>query len=350
MKPDPRGGYSPLPAVVSRVFNVSLALILMLLGIPVFLIIGMMIKRQDGGAVFYRGIRLGRNKKPFVMYKFRTLIPDAELEIGAELLSHKHRIVTKSGKFLRDARLDELPQLFNIIKGDMDFLGPRPERTAIYEKHCKHIPGYDKRFTIKPGLLGYSQLFTPHSSPKKIRTFIDNYFLLKKRRLSWEIYMVLKTVFTINVVIVSKAVAYLWNGFVKRTIMKQYHREKRELERLAVSEGKVFVGRKAKGKDYVFSACAELLDINEEAFSLNTISKIARDDDVFRLEIEQFSTHGDGRQKRKTALCHGTVYRELPLNDNPYRYSYIIKYVPHSPFNAYIIDQYFLRKSVIRPI
>lgn len=348
MKPDPGGGYSPLPAFISRMFNVSLALILILPGISVFFIIGIIIKRQDGGAVFYRGIRLGRNKKPFVMYKFRTLVPDAELEIGAELLSHKHRIVTKSGKFLRDARLDELPQLFNIIKGDMDFLGPRPERPAIYEKYCKHIPGYDKRFAIKPGLLGYAQLFTPHSSPKRMRTLIDNYFLLKKRRLSWEIYMVLKTVITINVVIFSKAATYLWDGFVKRNIMKQYHREKRELARLAVSEGKVFIGRKAKGKDYVFSTCAELLDINEEAFLLNTIHKIARDDDVFRLEIEHLGAQGNGRQKKKTALCYGTIYRELPLNDNPYRYSYIVKYIPHSPFNAYIIDQYFLRKSVMR--
>lgn len=244
--------------------------------------------------------------------------------------------------------MDELPQLLNIVKGDMDFLGPRPERPAIYQKYCKHIPGYDKRFLIKPGLLGYAQLFTPHSSPKKIRMLIDNYFLLKKRRLGWEIYMVLTTVITINVVIFSKAAAYLWNGFVKRNIMKQYRREKRELERVMVSEGKVLIGRKAKDNDYVFSTCAELLDINEEAFSLNSIHKIAHDDDAFRLEIEHLGGQGNGRQKRKTALCYGTVYRELPLNDSHYRYSYIVKYIPHSPFNAYIIDQYFLRKSVMR--
>lgn len=348
MKRDPRGGYAPLPALVSRMFNVSLSLLLVILGVPVFLIISAMIKLQDGGAVIYKGIRLGKNKKPYTMYKFRTLAPDAELEIGAALLSHKHQMVTKSGKFLRDTRLDELPQLFNIIKGDMDFMGPRPERQAIYEKYCKDIPGYDKRFMVKPGLFGYSQLFTPHGAPKKIRALIDNYFLLKKRKLSWEIYLVLKTIITINIVITFKTASSIWSGFIMRKVLKKYSCEKRELKRLVVSEGKVFVGKKAKGEGYVFPSCTELIDINEEAFLLYTNDKISRGDGVFRLEVDLVRVQGNSHTKRKTALCHGEVYRELPLSGNPYKYSYIIKYVPHSPFNAYIIDQYFLRKSVMR--
>ena len=348
MKLDPRGGYSPLSALVSRAFNLSFALPLTIVSAPLFLIISVMIKLLDGGAVMYKGIRLGMNKRPFTIYKFRTLIPDAELEIGAELLSRKHQVVTKSGKFLRDTRLDELPQLFNIIKGDMDFLGPRPERQAIYEKYCKDIQGYDKRFLVRPGIVGYSQLFTPHGTPKKIRALIDNYFLLKKRRLSWEMYLVLKTVITLNVVIASKTAAYIWNGFIKRKILKQYHREKRESERIRVSEGKAFVGRQAKDEDYVFSTCAELKDINEEAFLLYTDDKITQAFDVFWLEIDHARAQCKRRVKRKTAWCHGDVYRELQLNDNFYRYSYIIKYIPHSPLNAYIIDKYFLRKSIMR--
>jgi lipopolysaccharide/colanic/teichoic acid biosynthesis glycosyltransferase len=348
MTSGPRGGYSPLSALISRAFNLSLALLLTLLSIPAFLIISAMIKLQDGGAVIYKGIRLGMNKKPFTMYKFRTLIPDAELEIGAELLSHKHRIVTKSGKFLRDTRLDELLQLFNIIKGDMDFLGPRPERQAIYEKYCKDIQGYDKRFMVRPGIVGYSQLFTPHGTPKKIRALIDNHFLLKKRRLSWEIYQVLKMVIAINMVIASKMVAYVWNSFIKQKILKLHHHEKRVLERIKVFEGKVFVGRQAKGKDYSFSTCAKLKDINEEAFSLYTNDKITREYDVFWLAIDHVRTQCKRVAKRKMAWCYGEVYKELQLNDKPYKYSYIVKYIPRSPLNAYIIDQYFLRKSILR--
>ena len=347
MKFDLRGGYSPLPALISRVFNSSLALILMIIGIPVFLVIAVMIKVQDGGALFYRGTRLGMNKKPFTMYKFRTLIPDAELKIGAELLSHKHRIVTISGKFLRDSRLDELPQLFNIIKGDMDFLGPRPEREVIYEKYCKHIQGYDKRFLVKPGLVGYAQLFTPHGTPKKIRALIDNHFLLKKRKLSWEIYIVLKTIIAINIVIAAKAASYLWNGFIMRKILRRYQHEKRELKRINVSEGKVFVGKKINDGNYEFSSCAELIDINEEAFLIYINDKITKEDVVFRLEIDHINAKDGHRIKRKTALCHGEVFRELQINDNEYKHSYIIKYIPFSPFNAYVLDQYFLRKSIM---
>lgn len=161
-------------------------------------------------------------------------------------------------------------------------------------------------------------------------------------------YLVLKTVITLNVVIASKTGAYIWNGFIKRKILKLYHREKRKLERIRVSEGKAFVGRKAKDEDYVFSTCAELKDINEEAFLLYTDDKITQAFDVFWLEIDHARAQCKRRVKRKTAWCHGDVYRELQLNDNFYRYSYIIKYIPHSPLNAYIIDKYFLRKSIMR--
>lgn len=347
MQYDCRGGYSPLPCIISRVFNSSLALILMIIGIPVFLIIVVMIKLQDGGTLFYRGIRLGKNKKPFVMYKFRTLVPDAELKIGASLLSHTHRLVTISGKFLRDSRLDELPQLFNIIKGDMDFLGPRPEREVIYEKYCKHIPGYDKRFLVNPGLVGYAQLFTPHGTPKRIRALIDNHFLLKKRKLSWEIYIVLKTVIAINIVIAAKTISYIWSGFIMRKVLRRYQQEKRELKRISVSEGKVFVGKKAHDENFVFLSCAELIDVNEEAFLIYTNDKITREDVVFKLEIDHVNANNKGHIKRKTALCHGEIYREFEIKDSAYKYSYIIKYIPFSPFNAYILDQYFLRKSIM---
>ncbi len=161
-------------------------------------------------------------------------------------------------------------------------------------------------------------------------------------------YLVLKTVITLNVVIASKTAAYIWNGFIKRKILKQYNREKRKLERIRVSEGKAFVGRQAKDEDYVFSTCAELKDINEEAFLLYTDDKITQAFDVFWLEIDHARAQCKRRVKRKTAWCHGDVYRELQRNDNSYRYSYIIKYIPHSPLNAYIIDKYFLRKSIMR--
>ena len=159
------GGYWKAHPPASVLVNLFFAVILLLVAFPFFVLIPIIIKLQDGGPVFYRGTRLGRNKKPFQMYKFRTLVPDAESTVGARLHSPKMGLETPIGRFLRETRLDELPQMINVIKGDMDLVGPRPERPLIYETLCKNIPGYDTRFRVKPGVIGYSQLFTPPSAP-----------------------------------------------------------------------------------------------------------------------------------------------------------------------------------------
>lgn len=153
-------GYLIRSSRINRMFNFILALSLIIISLPGSLIIYLIIRLVDGKPVFYRGIRLGLEKRPFFMYKFRTLKQGAEKEIGAALFSEsgKNNLETTLGRFLRSTRLDELPQLFNILRGDMDFLGPRPERPVVYEKYCRNIPGYDKRFSVKPGMIGYSQL------------------------------------------------------------------------------------------------------------------------------------------------------------------------------------------------
>src|SRR5262245_61152539 len=173
----------PAAAFVERAFNIALALVLIVLGSPLFLIMGILILISDGRPVIYRGERLGRGKKPFTIYKFRTLRRGAQKIIGGQLLSHEHDLAIRWGGFLRDTRLDELPQLFNILRGDINFIGPRPLRPEVYETLCKDIPGYDVCFLVKPGLLGYSQIFTPHASPKRLRSLID-YQSMKKKALA----------------------------------------------------------------------------------------------------------------------------------------------------------------------
>lgn len=159
------GGYSKLSGIVIPLFNKILASLFLIIGLPVFLIIALIIKLKYGGPVFYKGIRLGMHKKPYVMYKFRTLPVGAQAILGAKEFSLKEFRLPWFSRFLRDSRLDELPQLFNILKGEMDFLGPRPLRPEIYEAYCKHIPNYDVRFLVRPGLIGFSQLCTPPQCP-----------------------------------------------------------------------------------------------------------------------------------------------------------------------------------------
>ena len=151
-----------------------IAAIFLLISLPLLIVVPIIIKLQDGGPVFYISRRMGKDTQLVKMYKFRSLAPQAEQKIGAQLLHHSHAMETPIGRFLRDTRLDEIPQLLNVILGHMQFWGPRPERPSLYAEHCAQIPGYDRRFLVKPGLFGYSQIFTPHSTPKRIRTLIDN--------------------------------------------------------------------------------------------------------------------------------------------------------------------------------
>ena len=345
LKYDSRGGYSKINLAVNSLFQVILSSILIVFSIPVFLVISILIKLVDGGPVFYKGERLGINKKPYNMYKFRTLIPNAENIIGAELLTAKHKMVTRIGKYLRDTRLDELPQLFNILKGDMDFVGPRPERRAIYEKICKHIKDYDMRFIIKPGLIGYSQLFTPYSSPKRIRAVLDNSFLRKKQKLWWDIIFVIYTILVVVIVIFSKLFKFAWYDITWKKLFHGYG-ENRILERVTSKNAYVQIGTTVNGEE-VFIADGELVDINEEAFLIKTNHKIDQKNTVFKF-ITRCKYKFRKRVKQKVALCNGEIYKERETNDNRFKYSYVIMYTPNSSLNCYMIHQYFLMESMVK--
>jgi lipopolysaccharide/colanic/teichoic acid biosynthesis glycosyltransferase len=336
-------GYAKVSSVLNGIFNFSMSLIIILFSLPVFLILSLIIKLQDRGPVFYKGVRLGLNKKPFIMYKFRTLVPDAEKLIGAEILSSKHKLETLSGRFLRDTRLDELPQLINILRGDMDFLGPRPERPVIYEKFCKHIKGYDKRFSVKPGLIGYSQLFTPHSAPKKIRTLIDNTLLKSKQNFISDLSLIFFTILIVTRTVIYKMAKYIWRDLLKSKVLRLY-KEKRVHERMRPKEAKVFIGSKI-GEQEVFTDEAQLIDVNEEAFLIYSNHKINSDNAVFKLQINHESGRGN-RKRKKTAICTGEIYRETEINSSQAKYAYVIRYTPISPLNHYVLHTYFLSQSM----
>jgi len=340
---DFRGGYLKVSLAVNRLFNCLLSIILIICSLPLFLIISILIKLQDGGPVFYNSIRLGFNKKPFMMYKFRTLIPDADKIIGAEVLSAKHReVVTPLGKFLRNSRFDELPQLFNILKGEMDFVGPRPQRPEIVEKICKHIKGYEERFSVRPGLIGFPQLFLPHSSPKRIQSIVDNKYVKIKQKISFDICIVSYTIFIVMRITFYRTVRYIWNSILKSKILGKY-KEKRTLERVKTEEARVYIGSKNSDKE-IFTGEAKLVDINEEAFLIYTDHKIDQNSLLYKIEID-YETHR-GRKRKKSALCTGIVYRESEIKHNQFNYSYVIKYAPVSSLNYYIVHQYFLFEAM----
>lgn len=123
------------------------------------LLVALLVKADSPGApVLFKQERLGKNDWPFNIYKFRTMIPDAERKTGPVLAVKNDVRVTKSGRLLRLTRLDELPQLSNVLKGEMSLVGPRPERAFFVEKYSKEIPEYPLRLQMKAGLTGLAQV------------------------------------------------------------------------------------------------------------------------------------------------------------------------------------------------
>ncbi len=148
---------------VKRLSDILLSLTGLVLLSPILGIVALCIKLYDGGPVFYKQTRLTEGHKIFEIYKFRSMVVDAE-KGGARLASRNDNRITPVGKFIRMTRIDELPQLINIIKGDMSVVGPRPERPEIEAKYLKELPEFELRLKVKAGLTGYAQVFGKYNT------------------------------------------------------------------------------------------------------------------------------------------------------------------------------------------
>jgi sugar transferase (PEP-CTERM system associated) len=144
--------------LVRRVLNFSVALVGLLLSLPFIPFIVLAVKLGSPGPALYRQERVGRRGKPFYCYKFRTMRDGAEADTGATWAADDDPRITKVGKFLRSSRLDEIPQLWCVLKGDMHFVGPRPERPEFVEWLSKEIPYYGVRHVVRPGITGWAQV------------------------------------------------------------------------------------------------------------------------------------------------------------------------------------------------
>lgn len=165
-----------------RMIDLVCAIILAVVTSPIMLITAIVIKLYDGGPVLYKQVRVTRDDKEFNIMKFRSMRVDAEKDGVARLASKNDSRITPIGKFIRKVRIDELPQLFNIIKGDMSFIGPRPERPEIIKQYLEEMPEFAFRTKVKAGLAGYAQVYgkyntTPYDKLKLDLTYIGNYSL-----------------------------------------------------------------------------------------------------------------------------------------------------------------------------
>ena len=147
----------PLYDTVKRCFDLLLALILFPILLIPMLVIAVLIRLDSPGKAIFTQVRLGKGQKPFIIYKFRTMYLNAE-EKGPRWASFDDRRSTDIGRFLRHSHLDELPQIINIIAGQMSFVGPRPERPEFYDIFDTYIDGFRQRTLVRPGLTGLAQV------------------------------------------------------------------------------------------------------------------------------------------------------------------------------------------------
>lgn len=173
---------------LKRALDIAGSVTLLTLATPVMAATAILIRLTSPGKVLFTQQRVGRKGAEFVLYKFRTMVADAEQQTGPVLATANDPRITKTGVFLRATRLDELPQLFNVLRGEMSLVGPRPERAHFVQQFREQIPGYEFRHAVKPGITGMAQVFGRYSTTaeRKLRfdlTYITRYSLFMDIRI-----------------------------------------------------------------------------------------------------------------------------------------------------------------------
>lgn len=162
--------------IAKRSMDIIISFLMLVVSSPIMLLIAICIKLQDGGSVIYRQTRLTLDGKEFYIYKFRSMRTDSE-QSGARLAQKNDGRITPFGKVIRDFHFDEFPQLFNVLKGEMSLVGPRPERPEIAAEYRKVIPEFDFRLKVKAGLTGYAQIYGKYNTTPQDKLRLDLFYI-----------------------------------------------------------------------------------------------------------------------------------------------------------------------------
>ncbi len=192
------GELGPRPRYLSlqRVLNVAFSAVVLALLLPVAVVTALAVALSSPGPVLYRQVRVGRKGAPFTLYKFRSMRNNAEAKTGAVWASRDDPRITRVGRIIRKLRIDELPQLFNVLKGEMSIVGPRPERPEFVQTLSRQIPYYTQRSCVRPGITGWAQINYKYGDTIEdtIKKLEYDLFYIKHMSLVLDIYIALHTV------------------------------------------------------------------------------------------------------------------------------------------------------------
>ena len=193
----------PAYAIAKRAMDIGISVVTLVLGLPLWLAIALLIKLTSKGPIFYSQERMGMYGKPFAMYKFRSMVPDADEQLKNiidldNLAEPVYKIprdprVTSIGRFLRRSGLDEIPQLINVLRGDMSVVGPRPEWVGLAERY---EPWERRRLKAKPGITGYQQVMSRGDPSLAKRIELDLYYL-KHQGFFLDVFIMLRTILVV---------------------------------------------------------------------------------------------------------------------------------------------------------
>lgn len=335
-------GYKPTNDIRHRIWNVCIAVVLLVFTLPVFAVLFVTIALDSGRPVIYKGLRLGKDRKRFYIYKFRTLRPQAKWVTADQVLPSRSALETRAGKILRETRLDELPQLWNVLKGDMNLFGPRPVRPKIAQLNAGRILNYEARFSVRPGLIGHVQTFMPHRASKRLRTYY-NQILIKRPACAWK-----EAIFLI--LVASVAALKLGTILSRRLALmtrRGRFRELRATHRATPRDVTVY----AVNPDQQLMRWGKLQDINDEAFTFQ--SDIDLPERSYKVILQGSNSTS---LKARRAVCHAQITQiSYPQNgsaeglvgERPKGFRYLAKYTPASELQACLIDRHFASKSFI---
>ena len=186
--------------LIKRIFDIVFSLIMIVITSPIMLITAICVKACDGGSIFYKQVRCTRQNREFKIIKFRSMIEQAESDGRARLASKNDERITPVGHVIRKLRIDELPQLFNVLKGEMSFVGPRPERPEKIKEYIEKMPEFSYRTKVAAGITGYAQVYgkyntRPYDKLKLDLYYIENFSIWLDLRL---LVLTVKTLFMIG--------------------------------------------------------------------------------------------------------------------------------------------------------